>query len=128
MTSLRHEVTDALEVGAKAHAAAKSWRVVTGQAIPPTLDNPLVLVTLKAWEPHPGAPRLYWSSEFVATLFVPELDPGKSADAFEENGEVLTELIEALEYPGAVWTRAERVLYESRPALDVVFTITNGKV
>lgn len=102
--------------------------MVTGQAVPANLDNPLVLVTLKAWEPHPGAPRLYWASELVATLFVPQLDPSGMADAFEDNGEVLTELVSGLDYAGLVWTRTERVTYDDRPALDVIFTITNGKV
>lgn len=126
--TLRHEVTDALKLAAKAAPESKRWRVDTGVAVPPNLRQPFVLVTLRAWEPAPAAPRLYWTSELVATLFVPELDPAASADAFEENGETLTELVGELAYPGLVWSRTERVMYGDRPALDVVFTITNGKV
>lgn len=128
MVTLRKDVTAKLKAGAKANAASSKWRVDTGVAVPANLENPFVLVTLRAWSPHPAAPRLYWTSELVATLFVAEQDPAKSADAFEDNGEVLTELVEALDYPGAVWTRTERVTYDDRPALDVIFTITNGKV
>lgn len=128
MSSLRREVTEQLEAAAKALPATKRWRVITGQAVPPSPRYPVVLVTLRAWEPHPGAPRLYWVSELVATLFVPNLEPSAMADSFEENGEILTELVDGLTYPGLIWTRAERVTYDDRPALDVILTITNGKV
>lgn len=96
--------------------------------MPPNIRHNYVKVHLKAWEPHPAAPRLYWSSELVASLFIPNLDPEAAADAFEDGGEVLTELVGELDYPGLVWTRTELVTYDERPALDVIFTITNGKV
>jgi hypothetical protein len=126
--SLRHAVTAKLKTAAAALPAAKRWRVETGKPVPANIRYPYIKVTLKAWEPHPAAPRLYWTSELAASLFLPNLNPEDAADAFEEYGELLTELVTELKYPGLVWTRTELVTYDDRPALDVVFTITNGKV
>lgn len=127
MASLRHDFTDALRAAVKATEGLERWRVETGQAVPANLEAPFVLVTLKGWEPTPEAPRLYWTSEFVCSLFTPEQDPAKRADIFEDGGADLVEILEGLKYPGLIWTAVENVQYDGRPALDVTLTITNGK-
>lgn len=122
--TLRKDTADALAAALAARPDTSKWRVRPNGTPPGNASAPFIVIRQKSITRTPGAPRLYWDVGLLFTVAVPEMDPERVEDLLEEAVETFLEVLEGLEYPGLVWSGAERVMLSEWHAYDVETTIT----
>lgn len=109
-------------------ALPKGWRVIAHPEVPANPRGPVVVMRSSTVAKHPGAPRLYRTQGLTLGLLVPELDPAKAEDALDDAIDVLIDALEAVAFPGLLWSEATRVKFDDRfHGYDVAVTITTEK-
>ncbi|WNM25241.1 hypothetical protein [Demequina capsici] len=123
--SLRTDLAAAIS----AHAVKpKAWKVYAWAYSPDNLSAPAVVVRQGKTTKNTRNPRLYRDTEFMVGLMVPGLDPEKVEDDLDVGSETLLDILEAIDFPGLVWSEGNRVKFDDKfHGYDVTVTITNTK-
>lgn len=102
----------------------KKWLVHAFNALPDEVTTTSIVLTFQRYERNQSAPRGPRLATFTLTIVTPEMLPGSSDDAIDDDVIDLCNAIDAISgKTGLVWKTAERGTAKNRPGFDIEITV-----